>query len=156
MTVGIVLLLLGILLSDIPIMIASQRWPTVPGRITARTLLGQKFKEYDGDYYLNIDGYIRYEYTVEGSVYSSTTVNALMAPYYPYETALNYPQGKEILVFYNPRNPTQAVLEPGLILSPEVFGLLSSILILAGVYILGRVFWEIWKGKRKSSRRIQS
>ena len=59
LVVGFSLLFLGILFSSIPTMIASQNWPSTNGKITSRTVLAQRFKEYDGDYYQNIDGYIR-------------------------------------------------------------------------------------------------
>lgn len=70
--VGAVILVLGLFLSDIPTMIMSQGWPTTEGSITSQRLIGQKFKEYDGDYFINIDGYIRYQFSVDGISYKGT------------------------------------------------------------------------------------
>lgn len=144
---GVILIIFGIFLSDIPLMIASHSWPSTTGEITSRTLVGQKFEEYDGDYYTNIDGYIRYQYTVEGIAFSSTAVNAIDSPFYPYETALQYPKGIEVQVYYNPRRPTQAVLEPGWVSTTWVVGFFPSLFFLAGFYILAR---EIYKLIRKN------
>lgn len=138
---GIGLMILGVLFSNIPTMIASQYWPSTPGRIISRTLLGLKFKEYDGDYYIKIDGYIRYQYAVDGIPYSSTSVNAIRSPFYSHENALQYPEGKNVPVYYNPRNPAKAVLEPGWILSSEAVGFFPSLVLLGGFYIVARVVW---------------
>ncbi len=122
LAIGVLLLILGVLLSDIPVMIASQNWPSTAGKITSRTLLGQKFEEYGGTNYINIDGYILYQYNVDGISYNSTAVNSIDSPFYPYETALQYPEGKEVQVYYNPRHPAQAVLEPEWVSSTKVVG----------------------------------
>lgn len=145
--IGIALLILGILFSSIPTMIASQNWLTTEGRITFRRLLGFKFEEYDGDYYINIDGYIRYEYSVDGQLYSSTRVNSISSPIYPSETARQYPEGKEVLVYYNPRNPAKAVLEPGWVFSTKAIGFFPSLMMIAGITIFGRKVWFSLKRK---------
>lgn len=135
---GISLFILGILFSNIPTMIASQDWSSTEGTITSRRLLGQKFEEYDGDYYTHIEGFIRYQYTVNGISYSSTMVNSIRSLYYPYETALKYPEGKDVIVYYNPRKPEKAVLEPGWILSSKALGFFPSLIIVAGLYSMAR------------------
>lgn len=138
LALGVLLIILGFLLSDIPVMIASQSWPSTAGKITSRTLLGQKFEEYDGDYYVNINGYIRYQYNVDGISYISTAVNSIDSPFYPYEIALQYSEGKDVQVYYNPRHPAQAVLEPGWVSSTKVIGFFPSLLFLAAFILLGR------------------
>lgn len=147
LVVGFSLLFLGILFSSIPTMIASQNWPSTNGKITSRTMLAQRFKEYDGDYYQNIDGYIRYEYRVDGKLYSSTVVNSIRSQYYPYQTVLKYPEGKDVLVYYHPRNPARALLEPGWVFSSKAIGFFPSLMIIAGLTILGQKVWFSLKRK---------
>jgi len=147
---GILLLILGLVLSDIPMMITSQGWPFTQGRIISRTLLGQKFEEYDGDYYFNIDGYIHYQYQVDGTTYTSRAVNALNTPNYPYEIAVRYPEGKPVDVYYNPRNPSQAVLEPGWVLTPRAFGLVSSLFVYCGLFFIVTNILNLRKRIRKT------
>lgn len=147
LAVGFSLVILGILFSNIPTMIASLNWPSTGGKVTSRTLLGQKFKEYDGDYYYHIDGYIRYEYSVDNKTYSSTAVNSLRSACYPHETALRYPEGKDVVVYYNPRNPAKSVLEPGWVLSPEALGFFPSLIMIAGLYLIARRAWFQIKNK---------
>lgn len=149
---GIVLLILGILLSDIPTMIASSKWPTTAGIISSRTLSGVSFEEYDGNYYTRIEGYIRYQYTAEGKSYTGASINAISSPNYPYDLVINYPEGKEVTVHYNPNDPNQAVLEPGLVCSSKAFDLFASFLLIAGVYLLGVSLSRLWKGLKQKSR----
>ena len=144
---GIALLVLGFLFSSIPTMIASQNWPSTSGKITSQKLLAQKFKEYDGDYYINRYGYIRYEYWVNGELHSSSAVNSIPSIYYSHETVLEYPEGKDVLVYYNPRNPARALLEPGWVLSSKAIGFIPSLMIIAGLIILGRKVWFSLKRK---------
>lgn len=138
LAVGISLIILGVLFSNIPAMIASQNWPSTEGQIVSRTLLGQKFEEYDGDYYTSIEGYITYEYSVDGISYSSSAVNSTGESYFPYQTALKYPEGEAVLVYYNPRDPAKAVLEPGWVLSGESIGFFPALLLVAGIYLMAR------------------
>jgi len=149
LTIFVAIMIAGIFLSDIPRMIASQNWPVVEGTVISRRLVGQKFKEYDGDYYTNIDGYIRYEYSVGGIVYYSTAVNSINTPSYPYIIALQYPVGKVVKVYFNPKNPTEAVLEPGFVFSAKGFGFFLFVIFTTGVLIVIR--WlsrskKHWKG----------
>ena len=141
LAVGISLMIVGVLFSNIPTMIASQNWPSTEGKIASRRLLAQKFKEYDGDYYTNIEGIIRFEYTVDGTTYSSRAVDSLDSLFYPHETALRYPEGKDVLVYYNPRNPAKSVLEPGWVISPEALGFFPSLIMIAGLYLIARRAW---------------
>jgi hypothetical protein len=99
---GIILIILGLLFSDIPIMILSPGWATTEGVIIKRTFLGQRFEEYDGDYYYNVDGFIRFQYEVENITYQATSLNAISIPCYPYEIAVQYPNGRIVTVYYNP------------------------------------------------------
>jgi len=139
----------GILLSDIPTMIVSPGWPTTTGSIISRRYVGQKYKEYDGDYYTNIDGYIRYQYSVDDEQYTSNGVNSVDTPFYPHDIVVHYPEGKDVIVYYNPNDPSEAVLEPGIVLSLKAFDIDSEILVGAGIYFMSLGSMElIRRGKQ--------
>jgi hypothetical protein len=133
---GGVIFIMGILISDIPTMIVSRRWPTTEGTIISNRLVGQKFKEYDGDFYTHIDVYIRYEYSVNKIPYSSMSVNAIDSPFYPSHIADRYPVGKDVIVYYNPKDPFDAVLEPGFDNIFKAFDVFSFLLFGAGIYFI--------------------
>jgi len=128
--------LIGLLLSDIPRMILSQEWPATEGKITSLRLVGQKFEEYDGDYYVNIDGYVHYQYSVNGIALTSSAVNSNSSPFYPSSIVSKYTVGKDVIVYYNPKNPAEAMLEPGIVYNFKAFGLVSSLMVWAGVYFV--------------------
>jgi hypothetical protein len=87
----------------------SQSWPTVEGRLMTShvTTHGLAF------YKLTVT----YHYTVDGSSYCSSRIAfgsdllfGLSAAQHAVESC---PVGGAVTVYYNPRNPRQAVLEPG-------------------------------------------
>jgi hypothetical protein len=121
-------------------MVISQGWPSTEGEIISRYLVGQKFKEYDGDFFMNIDGYIRYQYFVEDIRYTSNAINSIKTPRYPYDIAIQYPEGKDVVVHYNPKNPSIAVLEPGFIWTLDAFDVFSFLLFTAGLYFISLGF----------------
>ena len=112
---GILLIVAGILVSDLPKMIATLGWSTTSGTITSHHIQKVRIKEYDGDFYEEIHVYIRYEYAVNGTTYETNSINTRNLPFYPPETAENYPLDKEVTVYYNPKQPSKAVLEPGFV-----------------------------------------
>ena len=125
---GVLVILSGFLLSDLPTMIQSQSWPSTTGTVISRRYVGQQFEEYDGDLYRKVDGYIHYQYAVNDESYTSTAVNSIDTLYYPSSTIDQYPKGKEVEVYFNPQRPSQAVLEPGMVIDPKAFGFISSLL----------------------------
>ncbi len=131
---GVVVFITGILISDLPRMIVSPGWPTTDGTIISNRLILHRFKEYDGDYYTEYEAYIRYEYAVDGFPFSSLSINAIDSPFYSYDIAKRYPEGKEVLVYYNPKDPTDAVLEPGFVGVFTAFDVFSYLLFGAGIY----------------------
>jgi hypothetical protein len=77
---------------------------------------------------------IEYHYTVAGTLYRSRRVN--FKGYVPYlekahRIAASYPPGAEVDVWYDPRDPRQAVLEPGIGLGNCV-GVAAGLGLLAG------------------------
>lgn len=106
--------------------------------ITSKTLRGQQFEEYDGDLYLKIDVYLRYQYSVGDQSYSSTRLNAIKSASYPKEEVENYSEGDVVGVYYDPRDPSRSVLEPGFEWSSKAFDGFSLISTAAGLLLLGR------------------
>lgn len=148
LAIGVLLLVLGMLLSDIPTMIASLNWPMVPGVISSQRFIEQRFQEYDGDYYILIEGYLKYQYTVEGTSYTGFALNALQELSSPEDKTRSYPEGKEVKVYFNPRDPAQALLEPGLVFSGKAFGLAASVCCWAGLGLLSQGLWRKLTGRR--------
>jgi hypothetical protein len=134
--VGGALLVLGILFSDIPRGIASQGWPTIEGNIILSKVEDKMFKEYEGDYYMDTVAYIRYQYSVNGIPYSSSAVDSTNTPFYSVPTGRRYPVGKDVVVHYNPTNPSEAVLEPGLVLNTRAFEGISFCITGPGIFIV--------------------
>jgi len=117
---GGMIIVVGILISDIPRMVVSRGWPTTDGTILYHRFVGRKSAEYNGNHDTNIDVYIidvyiRYQYSVNGITYTSLSLNSIDTPFYPSSYASQYPVGKDVIVYYNPKNPSDAVLEPGFV-----------------------------------------
>ena len=136
--IGGVIVVVGVLISDIPKMVVSQGWPATEGTILYHRFLGQKFKEYDGDYYTNVEVSIRYQYTVNGISYTSLSINSIDTPFnlYPSSYASRYPVGEDVIVYYNPKSPSEAVLEPGFVNVFKAFDVFSYIIFGLGIYFV--------------------
>ena len=141
--IGGVIFLVGILISDLPRMIVSPGWPTTAGTIVSNRILGSKIKLYDGTIYTN-DGtsytnyvvYIRYQHVVAGRSYASRSVTAIDALYYPASLARRYPVGNDVIVYYNPQDSGEAVLEPGFVNASEAFDGFSYFFFGVGIYFI--------------------
>ena len=136
MGLGLMLILAGILFSDLPKMIATLGWPTTDGMITFHRFQGKRFEEYDGDFYDEFYVIIRYEYTVDGISYTSRKISAHDLPFYLPEASEQYPIGKEVIVYYDPSNPADAVLEPGFVDVFKAFDVFSWLFFGAGIYFI--------------------
>ncbi len=118
-------------------------WPTVSGRVIASRIEVKEQKTLSpsskgASYYKQKRYYpkIEYPYSVQGKEFTGTKVKALFSGRISYLTewqaqnVINkYPEGKNVLVFYDPNDPARACLEPGvpwkLVLPMSLFGLLS-------------------------------
>ena len=134
--IGGVIFAAGIYFSDIPRMIASPGWPTTEGTIASNRLMGVRFEEYDGDFYTQYDAYIRYQYSVNGITYDSLSINSIETHGYPSSFASRYPVGKDVVVYYNPKDPSEAVLEPGFADIFKAFDVFSYFFFGGGIYFI--------------------
>jgi Protein of unknown function (DUF3592) len=91
----------------------SAEWPTTSGTITFSHIRFVRGRRFDG--YL---GEVQYRYRVGATDYLSSRLSFArdhLAAAEGWENALRpYPLGKAVTVYYDPRNPASAVLEPGL------------------------------------------
>ncbi|MCB9444517.1 MAG: DUF3592 domain-containing protein [Ardenticatenaceae bacterium] len=149
---GGMFIVIAILLSDIPRMIVSPGWPTTGGTILYHKFMGVKFKEYDGGFFTKIDVYIRYEYAVEGVSYTSLSINAIDTPANPSSYADRFPVGEDVTVYYNPKDPADAVLEPGFVNIFKAFGGFSFLILVVGVSLL---FLGILENRKMRDRNLQ-
>jgi hypothetical protein len=135
---GVAIFLFGIVLTDIPTMIMSSGWPATEGIIVTNRLVGTSVREWTDNLYTERYAYIRYQYFVNGSLYSSSAVNSINPPlsWYPPSYANQYPVGKSVMVYYNPRDPSEAVLEPGFVDVIKTFDVISLSFFGAGIYFI--------------------
>lgn len=152
---GGVIIFLGIVLSDIPTMILSEGWPATDGQIVTCRLVGTSVREWSGNYYEQRHVYIRYQYFVNGLSYSSSAVNSISSPFslYDHRYAIKFPVGQRVSVYYNPRNPAKAVLEPGFVDVIKAFDGISLLFLSAGIYFIFRGTSGI-KELRSSSKSV--
>lgn len=116
---------------------ASGSWPYVEGQVT-----WTQFRHSDSHVYQKV----RYRYVVGGREYSSEQISFARAhrPARSKQTARRYTEGQSVRVYYNPENPANAVIEPGLSYFPFLLLLLGLAFLVVGVglavgAILGRV-----------------
>lgn len=80
-------------------------WPHVPGKVIESSVVGDK--NFDGG---DEKARVLYEYVVNGIPLRSKTVGAGVLSS-PASVVKRYPIGKEVQVYYDPRNPKSALLE---------------------------------------------
>lgn len=124
---------------------AAQSWPRTSGTITeSRTSRYMTSSSYSRRTRYKRRPKLRYKYHVGGKKYENgritfTTLNLLNLQFGDvktgfYKTLEQYPKGKSIVVYYNPENPQDAVVEPKLTMS--FYGLL---LIAGGLTAFGAI-----------------
>jgi len=114
---------------------ASKNWPTTKAEIL------QSRVEQDSDGWIP---YVSYRYTVDQQDFEGARIGVYTANTSTESSAkrqlINYPSGKTVRVFYNPRNPKEAVLDIKMSLWLKVFWLaLTAFFLVAGV--------QMWRGE---------
>ena len=118
--VCLVLGMIYYLLVSIPKAIRAKYFPTVLGKITSSEvgtpMAGSGHESGDRIQTFTLD--ITYKYVVNGKTYSSKKRrwHEVQSSFHRYHDSIarKYPLGKSVTVFYSPKNPNVAVLEPGL------------------------------------------
>jgi hypothetical protein len=91
--------------------LSSGSWPSTTGRIVNLNLSTPWWEEESVGYHLRAE----YTYTVESEAYRSYRVSFGHRSYFSKKNASDqFPLGKEVEVYYDPENPANAVLEPGM------------------------------------------
>ena len=111
----------------------SRRWPTVPGRIVRSEIR-------DGR------AVIRFVYTVQGEEHEGFDVAAGDWPYRSAGSAVRrvqqYPVGAQVNVYYNPSQPSVAMLVPGLVADVFYLPVVATLLMFVAVSLIS---WSIWR-----------
>ncbi len=109
---------------------ASKDWPTVEGNIVDSKV--GWYSDPDGKMYI---AEIKYNYIVNGKSYSTNKISAVQSSSSLKSTAKSlvakYPTGSTVLVHYDPKSPSNALLEPG------ISGLIDHILLYIPIILIG-------------------
>jgi hypothetical protein len=119
-------------------MIESAQWPTTEGTIVKSRFVGTSVRGWDGDYFIETNAHIQYQYSVNGISYSSSAVNSIKSPFPLYSSSYvsRYPVGAEVIVYYDPKDHSEAVLDPGVVDIFKAFDIFSYLLFGAGIYYI--------------------
>lgn len=86
---------------------AAKDWPSVPGKITTSRV---SYERIDGD--TNETPFVVYVYEVDGKTYEAGSISpGILTLSNAEKVVARYPVGSAVTVYYNPKNPSQAVLE---------------------------------------------
>ena len=97
----------------------STSWPSVQGTITRAWIEVQEHRDDDGDRTIRHYPRWEYEFVVSGMTYTGQNIDfsgtqSSMSESKAREELEQYPLNSEVQVFYNPSDPGEAALEPGL------------------------------------------
>ncbi|SRR5579871_2699961 len=137
--VGIGALLLRAALSFSAKARASQDWPTAPGEISHSAVLWQTQTSPTQARESTFKADICYRYKVNGKSYSSSKIRVLdlAATRGSADEAVGrYPDNSSVQVYYNPEDPSDAVLEPGSSGGLTVLFAGGGAFVLAGLFFL--------------------
>lgn len=119
---------------------ASNNWETTTGKLTKLQLWGKR--RVDGEMVDSENVSVKYQYDVNGKTFTGSRT-AFYTLHYPetVDFAKRYPQGSTVPVFYNPQNPVESVIVPGLHLQkPNGEIWLASIVIAVSLAVIVGIF----------------
>ena len=124
----------------------SVNWPSVPGSVISSEKEKHTTTEESGSSKRTVTYYlaaINYEYQVDGKAYRSNRIAFGGQNRNQTVTLLNkYPKGKSVIVFYDPDDPEEASLEPGMKKGSYFTPIFGAVFALFGLLIA-------FKGKKK-------
>ena len=127
---GVVLLVFGVYTRVQSL--RSRSWPTVTGVITESRV--QSTRDRDGQW--SHKARIRYRYAVNGKFYDGDTISYAKGLFEGASVQVSrYAQGSPVGVYYDPKDPTSAVLDPGT-------GPTPALALIAAVGCFGYAFWR--------------
>jgi hypothetical protein len=98
---------------------ASRNWPDTPGTIQSTAIQTKTNRTSGGKSKTSYTAKITYRYEVSGKSYSNSTIGFGKSQYSSSKKSKTekylgqYPQGKQVAVYFDPQNPGKAVLEAG-------------------------------------------
>jgi len=111
----------------------SRSWPTVTGAVTESYVSRSRRS---GSSQWSETLHFRYRYQVNGKTYDGDTISYAKGLFDGASTQVSrYPQGSPVSVYYDPKDPASAVLDPGT-------GPTPALALLAGVGCFGYAFWR--------------
>lgn len=92
---------------------ASNHWATTTGKLTKLQLWGKR--RVGGEMVDSENLSVKYQYSVNGKTFTGKRA-VFYTLHYPetVDFAKHYPQGSTVPVFYNPQNPAESTIVPGL------------------------------------------
>ncbi len=125
---------------------ASQTWPSVPGVVTVAELGKQIGNDENDSTSYRAD--ISYDYVVDDASYINGAIQfgqvSSSDPSVARAILKRYAVGQAVEVYYNPANPAQAVLEPGMRGATWFLPIFGSIFLLVGFVFT----YLVWKARR--------
>lgn len=92
----------------------SESWPKADGVVKE-----SEVRSDEDSGWTRFKAYVLYEFTVEGKKYTSSSINydSMSRSERPAVEQLvkRYPKGQPVTVYYQPEDPSESVLEPGLV-----------------------------------------
>lgn len=129
--------------------IASELWPQAEGQVLTSSTTREFHVLWSGKPHYDYYPKVRYWYVVNGTMYVSdqvsfgATISSASGRYSAERILKQYPQGRRVAVFYRPKKPELAVLEPGIDSGSYLMVALGVVLIAAAaipVFLVLRVF----------------
>ena len=157
--VGGALIILAINLFSLPQMITSQDWPTTKGTIISSEAVPYECYVYEDGWYDDLSERIIFKYSVNNKQYTSDVISSSKNtgtcpnPDYAREVVSRYPEGADVSVYYNPRDPSEGMLEPGFefesfagLLFCFAMNGMAALMLLASIVSLPKYILMRWTG----------
>ena len=117
---------------------ASASWSSVQGEVTESRVVSDTKRKSDGRRETYYRANVIYRYEIETTEYTCNKVSfgevSTDRTSLAHEVVKRYPTGKEVQVYYDPKNPEKAVLETGVNLGSYAYLGMGLICIGVGVY----------------------